>query len=104
MEQNLKEISEYYKNSIYEVLCAEVSYTILSKVHYCEKGHCIVAKAHIKYFDNAYKQSVLQGMIMAMNYDKDVIASLKTATDDKLKDYVFVVDKDSRVILFYECF
>ena len=104
MEKELKEMSKYYKNSIYEVLCAEVSYTILSKVHYCEKGHCIVAKAHIKYFDNAYKQSVLQGMIMAMNYDKDVIASLKTATDDKLKDYVFVVDKDSRIILFYECF
>lgn len=104
MEKELKEISEYYKNSIYEVLRAEVSYNILSNVHYCENGHSIVAKAHIKYFDDAYKQSVLQGMIMAMNYDKDVIDSLKTATDDKLKDYVFVVDKDSRVILFYECF
>lgn len=29
MEQKLKEMTEYYKNSIYEVLCAEVSYTII---------------------------------------------------------------------------
>jgi len=104
MNKELKDIYAEYDGGFYGVLLMEVIQTIKVIVDYCKEGCYIVAKSNADSYRTFENLNILEGMVIALNYDAKVRNAINEAVNGKLKDYRLAARSDGKVVLFYECF